>query len=246
MLKCEEFYNNLIQNNIDFFCGVPNSILKNFCAFLQDNVSTENHIIAANEGNAIALASGIYLSSGKPSLVYMQNSGQGNALNPLVSLCDVNAYQIPVLLLIGWRGEPNTKDEPQHKKQGEITLKLLEVMDIDYEILPDKIEDAKKSIGKACKYMKKHKKAYAIVIKKNTFEEYKLEQVKIPKYRLSREETIKTIVDFLSPNDIIVSTTGMASRELFEYRKKLKQTGKNDFLVLGSMGHCSSIAFGIA
>ena len=139
MLKCKNFYTLLTKNGIDFFTGVPDSLLKDFCAYITDNTKDENNIIVANEGNAVALAAGYHLATGKIGLVYMQNSGQGNAINPLTSLVDAEVYGIPVLLLIGWRGEPGKRDEPQHIKQGKITLSLLDTLGVPHEILPDNI-----------------------------------------------------------------------------------------------------------
>ena len=136
-MRVQDFFDILKENSVSCFCGVPDSLLKDFCAYVTDNVDTKNHTITANEGNAIALASGHYLATGNPAVVYMQNSGIGNCVNPLLSLTDEEVYNIPLLMLIGWRGEPDKKDEPQHIKQGKVTGKLLEAMGIKYEILPD-------------------------------------------------------------------------------------------------------------
>jgi len=246
LFNCRDFYNLLDKNGIRFYCGVPDSLLKDFCAFIEANISPEKHIITANEGNAIALAAGVFLSTKNPGLVYMQNSGEGNALNPLVSLVDENVYSIPVLLLIGWRGEPNIKDEPQHIKQGKITLSLLDTLDIPYSILPENINDAEKIINKAFSTMMEKNRPYALIVKKGTFEQYKNNIIDSCIYELSREDTIKIIVDNMSKLDVCVSTTGMTSRELFEYRKFKNQDNASDFLTVGSMGHSSSIALGIA
>jgi len=178
MINTEEFYKNLKSNKIDFFVGVPDSLLKDFCAYIKENVDSKNNIVAANEGNALAIASGYYLATGNPALVYMQNSGQGNIINPLASLNDPLVYSIPALLVIGWRGEPNKKDEPQHKKQGLVTLKLLEALDIEYSILTEKDDVGiwKKKISEAVEYMKKEKRPYALVVTKGTFSTYKLKE----------------------------------------------------------------------
>ena len=133
-MKTEDLFDLLAKNKINCFCGVPDSLLKDFCAYLMDNVPLSRHTITANEGNAIALAAGHYLATGEPALVYMQNSGLGNCVNPLVSLTDSEVYKIPLIMFVGWRGEPGQKDEPQHVKQGKITDKLLETMDIKYDI----------------------------------------------------------------------------------------------------------------
>ena len=246
MLNCEKFYNLLVDGGIEFFTGVPDSLLKDFNAYIIDNVNNNKHIIAANEGASISLSAGHYLATKKIGLVYMQNSGLGNAINPLISLVDKDVYSIPLLLIIGWRGEPNEKDEPQHVKQGRITLKLLDTLEIPYEILPDDIEDVKGSLDKAFKYMNEYKAPYAFVVRKGIFEEYEYKNKTEQYYDLSREDVIKLIVDKLNDNDIIVSTTGMTSRELFECREQMKQDHHKDFLTVGSMGHASQIALGIA
>jgi len=246
MLNCKEFFDLLHEKKIDFFSGVPDSLLKYFNSYILDNVDENQHIIAANEGNAIALASGYYLATTKIGLVYMQNSGLGNAINPLVSLSDKEVYGIPVLLLIGWRGEPTEKDEPQHQKQGKITLKLLETLDIPYEILPKDIEDTKIKLSSAIEYMNKFNAPFALVVKKGTFEKYEQINESQQNYELSREKAIKLIIDNLDEQDVVVSTTGMISRELFESRTQKNQKHETDFLTVGSMGHASQIALGIA
>lgn len=248
MINTEEFYKDLKGNKIDFFVGVPDSLLKDFCAYIKENVDSKHNIVAANEGNALAIASGYYLATGNPALVYMQNSGQGNIINPLASLNDPLVYSIPALLVIGWRGEPNKKDEPQHKKQGLVTLKLLEALDIEYSILTEKDDVGiwKKKISEAVEYMKKEKKPYALVVTKGTFSTYKLKEQSKVNFEMSREDAIKEIVNALGDGDTIVSTTGMASRELFEEREARNMGHEKDFLTVGSMGHASQIALGIA
>ena len=246
MLNCKEFFDLLHENKIDFFSGVPDSLLKFFNSYILDNVDQNQHIITANEGNAIALSSGYHLATKKIGLVYMQNSGLGNAINPLVSLSDKEVYGIPVLLLIGWRGEPNEKDEPQHQKQGKITLELLETLDIPYEILTKDIEDTKIKLLSAIKYMNKFNAPFALVVKKGTFEKYEQINESQQNYELSREKAINLIIDNLDEQDVVVSTTGMISRELFESRTQKNQKHETDFLTVGSMGHASQIALGIA
>lgn len=246
MIQPENFYNALNKNNINFFSGVPDSLLKDFCAYIMDNVAKERNIIAANEGNAIALAAGHYLATKEIGLVYMQNSGLGNATNPLLSLVDPIVYNIPVLLLIGWRGEPGKKDEPQHIKQGEVTLGLLETMKIKYEILPKNEVNMENSIKKAADYMEETKNPYALIVSKNTFSSYKLKNIIDNGYELNREEVIKHIISNIDDNSVIVSTTGKTSRELFELRQRLNQGHEKDFLTVGSMGHSLSIAMSVA
>jgi len=176
----------------------------------------------------------------------MQNSGLGNAVNPLVSLADPEVYNIPVLLVIGWRGEPGKKDEPQHIKQGKITIEMLNVLKIPYDIIDDKTENIEMIISHACNVMKERQCPYALVIRENTFDSYKVVNKTVLNYEFSREDVIKFIIDKLDVDDIVVSTTGKTSREVFEYRELLNQGHDNDFLTVGSMGHASQIAMGIA
>jgi len=246
MIATDNFYHSLIKNGVEFFSGVPDSLLKDICAYITDNTPKERNIIAANEGGAIALATGYHLATGKIPMVYMQNSGIGNAVNPLLSLADAEVYSIPMLLMIGWRGEPGIKDEPQHIKQGKVTLDLLDVMKIPYAILPDDIDSATKVIKEAGAYANKTSAPFALIVKKGTFESYKLKNTSQTSFQLSREEAIKEVVRNLNKTDIVISTTGMTSRELFEYRKELGQSHENDFLTVGSMGHANQIALGIA
>ena len=243
MISPKEFIERLRLQGIEFFAGVPDSLLKNLCAYITDNVSRENNIIAANEGGAVALAAGYHLATGKPGCVYMQNSGEGNAVNPLLSLMDADVYKMPLLLVIGWRGEPGVHDEPQHEKQGKVTLSLLETMGIPYAVLDENWEG---QVDEALRVIGETNGIYALIIRKGTFEEYKLQNQEASNWELSREEAIKIVVDKLKKDDIVVSTTGMISRELFEYREAKGQGHAHDFLTVGSMGHASQIALGIA
>ena len=245
-MRVQDLFNILKENNVNCFCGVPDSLLKDFCAYVTDNVDTKNHTITANEGNAIALASGHYLATGNPAVVYMQNSGIGNCVNPLLSLTDEEVYNIPVLMFIGWRGEPDKKDEPQHIKQGKVTDKLLEAMGIKYEIMPEDFETAKPMIENTFKYMKETKRPFAFIIRKGLFEKYSLQNKKQNSSEFKREVAIETVIKSLSEKDIVVATTGHISREVYETRNRLGQSHKQDFLTVGSMGHSSSIALGIA
>jgi len=246
MIKCKDFYNLLIENGIGFFCGVPDSLLKYPIAYISDHAMKNKNIITANEGNAIALAAGYHLATGKIGMVYMQNSGMGNAINPITSLIDKKVYNIPLIILIGWRGEPGKKDEPQHVKQGEITKSLLDVLGIPFSIIPESINEMNHVVEKALKYIKEQNAVYVFLARKGIFEPYNPIGEKESTINLSREEALKTAIDQLSSKDIIVSTTGKLSRELFEYREELKQNHNSDFLTVGSMGHCSQIALGIA
>lgn len=246
MLSPQFFINKLSSHKLNFYAGVPDSLLKNICAYITATLPTDNNIITANEGSAIALGAGYYMATGKIPVVYMQNSGQGNTLNPLISLTDKEVYSIPILLVIGWRGEPGVKDEPQHIKQGKITLSLLDVMGIPYEILSDIEEVASSQLDKAIQYMNDHKEPYALVIRKDTFSSFSLPDEVERKYKLSRENAIRVVSSFLEENSVIVSTTGMVSRELFEIREENGESHQHDFLTVGSMGHASQIALGIS
>jgi len=248
MLNCRDFVHILSTKGVNFYTGVPDSLLKDFCAYILDNVDASYHIIAANEGNAVALAVGHYLASGAIPLVYMQNSGLGNSINPLVSLVDAEVYRIPILLLIGWRGEPGTKDKPQHIKQGKVTLGLLDTLGIPYRILPAEIKAAEVILEELFNFMHKNSTPAAVVVRRGIFETYasQKKECKPISLILSREEAIKIIINHILPSDIIISTTGHISRELFEYRRHLRQGHNRDFLTAGSMGHSSQIALGIA
>ena len=249
MLAPEWLLQQLQRRRVSFYAGVPDSLLKEFCAYLTDTVPAQRHLIAANEGNAIALAAGYHLATGQTGLVYMQNSGLGNTINPLTSLIDPAVYAIPVLLLIGWRGEPGIHDEPQHITQGAVTLAQLDALNIPYSILPAEIEPAMDCLDTAMQTLHQHQCPYALVVRKGSFSKHiraaKEEASAI--FSLSREDAIRQIAASLRNNDIVVSTTGMTSRELFEYRASTNsiELGQ-DFLTVGSMGHASQIALGIA
>ena len=231
----------------DFYTGVPDSQLKSLINYLQKTygIDPKHHVIAANEGNCVALAAGYHLATGKIPIVYMQNSGEGNVVNPVCSLTNQKVYAIPMIFIIGWRGEPGVHDEPQHIFQGEITLKLLDDLDIKYMVVSKetKEEEIKEKMNQFQEELKKGK-TVAFVIKKGALKydgkvEYK------NSYTMKREEIIEHILK-VSKDDAIVSTTGKASREVFEIREKNKEGHAKDFLTVGSMGHSSTIALGIA
>ncbi|MBE6217316.1 MAG: phosphonopyruvate decarboxylase [Bacteroidales bacterium] len=246
MLRPQFFIETLKDNGIDFFAGVPDSLLKNICAYMTDTLPREQNIIAANEGGAVGIAAGYHLATGRIACVYMQNSGEGNIINPLASLTDKEVYNIPVLLLIGWRGKPGEHDEPQHIKQGKITTGLLNTLGVDYTVLNKDENKAKAQIEHAVRHMTRTNEVYALVIEKDTFEAYALENTKDSLLTLSREEAIKTVASHMGDKDVAVSTTGMISRELFEHRTSMGESHERDFLTVGSMGHASQIALGIA
>ena len=236
------------EAGIDFFTGVPDSQLKGLCdtLYARYGVAGAEHIVAANEGNAIGLCAGHYLATGRPALCYMQNSGLGNAVNPLASLMDGKVYGLPCLLVIGWRGEPGVHDEPQHVKQGEITLGQLELMDIPYFILDKAMDEAafRAQFARLTEAMAQGRVA-AMVVRKGA-----LTCSARPDYQngraMTRETAAEVIVREAGARDVFVSTTGKLSRELFEIRERLGQGHEKDFLTVGSMGHASSIALAIA
>lgn len=239
------FFEYLISRNIHFFSGVPDSLLSDLCSYITENAEPKNHVIAANEGNAIGLAIGYYLSTGKLGSVYMQNSGLGNAINPLVSVADPEVYGIPMLLMIGWRGEPNVQDEPQHIKQGKITLSQLDSLEIPYLVMhedPSWQINVSKLIARAIK----EERPVALVFKKNFFSSIKDDPKNlIENDCLSRESALRVLAKLISPDSLVVSTTGKASRELYEIRDLNNQI-HTDFLTVGGMGHASSISLGVA
>lgn len=248
MVNNDSFFSSLKESGVELFTGVPDSLLKDICAYITDNTSPDNHIIAANEGNAISIGIGHHLATKKIPLIYLQNSGLGNIVNPLLSLADPDVYSIPMILLIGWRGEPGVADEPQHIKQGRITTDLLNVMKIPYEILSSKTssEEADQIVKRMIKQASALNAPCAFLVKKGTFRSYKLKLNNYYERDLYREQVIEIIINELNPDDLVVSTTGVASRELFEYRTKNSQSHEKDFLTVGGMGHASQIALGIS
>lgn len=244
MISPQRFCDLLSQCGIDFYCGVPDSLLKNLCAYVDDKYSAEQHIITANEGNAVALAMGRYMGSGVPAAVYMQNSGLGNTVNPLTSLADPQVYSIPMLLIIGWRGEPGVKDEPQHVKQGQMTEQQLQIMDIPYIVLGSD-SDIQSVVMPLLNVMRENDRPVAILIRKNSFSTFNSASKTQPASELNREQALSILLDVFDEKDIVVSTTGKTSREVFELRKN-RNEAPSDFLTVGGMGHTSSIAMGVA
>lgn len=245
MLDQEKIYNLFVENGVSFFTGVPDSYLNGFCNYILKNAPANKNVIAANEGNAIGIAAGHYMATKEVPLVYMQNSGLGNTVNPLASLCDENVYKIPVILLIGWRGQPDTGDWAQHKLQGEITPKLLDVMHIPYAVLEDDYEKSSEKIVKAIEEARATRKPYGLIAPKGVMAGEKLNN-KDDVYPLSREEAIEIVLNEMPGNTIYSATTGRATRELFFLRERRNQSKNHDFLNVGSMGHASSVALGIA
>lgn len=231
----------------DFYTGVPDSQLKALCNYLMDlyGIDPRHHVIAANEGNCTALAAGYHLATGKVPVVYMQNSGEGNIINPVASLLNDKVYAIPVIFIVGWRGEPGIHDEPQHIYQGEVTVKLLEDMDIKTFIIGKETTDEEvEAAMEEFRAVLASGKDVAFVIRKGALTDAPKVEYKNDNHMV-REDIIRHIVK-VSGEDPIVSTTGKASRELFEIREANGQSHKYDFLTVGSMGHSSSIALGVA
>jgi phosphonopyruvate decarboxylase len=245
VLRPGDFYDCLRSAGCDYFAGVPDSLLKHFCAYVSDQNGSDGDLIAANEGAAIALAAGHHLATGRYAVVYMQNSGLGNAVNPLTSLADPEVYSIPMLLLVGWRGEPGRPDEPQHVKQGKITREMLDCLGIPNEVLPEDLDGASSLVTRAVEYFKSHQAPFAIVVSAGTFDKYEKRESS-DTFEMRREDAVQVLAANLDDADIIVATTGKTSRELFEYRAATGGKHSGDFLTVGSMGHASQIALAIA
>ena len=244
MLSPIIFYNFLKKKGINFYVGVPDSLLKNFSYYVSKKISPKKNIISANEGSAIAIASGYNIATGNIPLVYLQNSGLGNAINPILSLADKKVYSIPMLVMVGWRGQPGTKDEPQHLAQGNITLSLIKSLKKRYKILNGNQKEDLIKTQDAIKIAKKLQEPVFLVVKKNTFKKV-INFEKNKSNFLSREHAIYLITEVFKKNFKIISTTGMISRELYEIRIKKNEKTNNDFLTVGSMGHASQIALGV-
>ena len=234
-------------DDFDFFTGVPDSLLNPLCSYLYARYGiSDRHIVAANEGNAVGLAAGYHLATGKVPVVYLQNSGEGNIINPVASLMNDRVYGIPCLFIIGWRGEPGVHDEPQHAYQGQVTVKLLEDMDIAaFVIGKDTTEDEMAACMARFRALFAQGKQAALVVRKGALEYDGPKLHYRNAYPLTREEIVCRLAR-AAGEDVIVSTTGKASRELFEYRARGGETHARDFLTVGSMGHASSIALAVA
>lgn len=245
-MKAQELLRQIEELGIKTITGVPDSTLKQFCDGIQLYQGELKHYVPANEGAAVGIAVGTYLATGHPACVYLQNSGIGNTVNPLASLAHEDVYGIPMLFIVGWRGEPGTKDEPQHVFQGKITCKLYETLDVPYSVIDEgtTCEEAKAILAEADKILKEGRQ-YAIIVKKGTFEA-DAKFVWESENSLNREWVLGELLKMLPEKSLIVSTTGKISRELYEQSNKLY--GKHDslFMTVGGMGHASMIAFGIA
>ena len=242
MLEVEKLFKFLNKNGINFFSGVPDSILKNTKQYLEKK-NKRQHITAVNEGSAIALCIGYFLSTGKLPCAYMQNSGFGNAINPLVSIAHKKVYSVPIFLMIGWRGSPGTKDEPQHLIKGGITTKLLKLLDIKYCVLKNENDFLK--LKNLINFSKKNKSIVACLIKKNSLTSKKKNNLNSGiKSSILREDFLKILLENVNSKTNLIATTGYTSRELHQIRLKYSLKKGSDFYVVGGMGHSSMVALG--
>jgi len=241
MIKVNSLINLLKKNNSNFFTGVPDSVLKELSFFLQKKTK-KNHIIATSEGAAVSLGIGNYLSTRKVPCIYMQNSGLSNALNPLISIAHEKVYSIPLILIIGWRGSPKIKDEPQHNVKGKITENILKLLNIKYTIIRSNTD--LKKFDKQIKIAKKKNTIIACLIEQGTLETTKKVNKKKDFYKLDKEIFLKTLLHTLEKNTKIISSTGYNSRELMYLRNKFKIKKSDDFYMVGGMGHTASVALG--
>jgi phosphonopyruvate decarboxylase len=247
MIDPARFIDHLSGHGVSLYTGVPDSLLKQLNAYIMAELPREQHVIAANEGAAVAIAMGHYLRTGDPAMVYLQNSGIGNTINPLLSLADPDVYGTPMVIVVGWRGQPGVKDEPQHVKQGRIMEALLDALDLPWAVLPHEPAAAEATMAEAVKTAMDASTPYVVLVEKGTFADF-VAELPVPwsEIRPSREEALVAMADAVGPDAIIVSTTGMLSRELFEYREREGLPSGRDFLTVGGMGHACSIALGIS
>jgi len=244
MIAPERLYYALREAGISFFAGVPDSVLRGFCSCVESLCDSGEHVGCPNEGSAISLATGYHLATNRIAVVYMQNSGLGNAVNPLTSLTHPDVYRIPALLIVGWRGEPGTKDEPQHMVQGGITTSLLDLLSVPYEILGGD-SDVDQVVRTVLKKIGSSGGPAALLVRSDALGAYPGGQEPQGLSRLVREDAVRQILHLSDPEDVFIATTGKISRELFELRVERKEE-QRDFLTVGSMGHASSIALGVA
>jgi len=241
MIKISSLINILKKNNNNFFTGVPDSVLKELSIYLQSK-SKRQHIIASNEGSAVSIGIGYYLSTKKVPCIYMQNSGLSNALNPLISIANKKVYSIPLILIIGWRGSPKAEDEPQHKVKGKITLDILKLLNIKYTIVRTKNDLIK--FNKQIKNAKKNNSIVACLLEKGTLEKGIKKKIKKDFYKLDKEYFLKILLESLNKNMKIISSTGYNSREIMYLRNKHNLKKSKDFYMVGGMGHTASVALG--
>lgn len=241
MFFVENFIKILRKNKIEFFTGVPDSILKNLSKYLE-NYSNRKHVIATNEGAAVSIGIGYYLSKKKIPCIYLQNSGLGNAINPLISIAHKEVYSIPLLLIVGWRGSPNLSDEPQHRAKGKITKKLLSLLKIKYCVLKNEKDLSK--LKNLIKFSYQTKNIIACLVEKNSIKIKKDLKISRDNFSLLRSDFIESLLNLIPKNSKIISTTGYTSRELMQIRKNKKNNRGKDFYMVGGMGHSSAVAAG--
>ena len=236
----------LASHGVEFYTGVPDSLLKDFCAYVADHAAPSSHVIAPNEGAALGIATGYHLATGRCAVVYLQNSGLGNLVNPLLSLADREVYAIPMVIIVGWRGEPGTSDEPQHMKQGRVTIPMIEAMDQPWKELSRDDAAAADDVAWAVDIAVSTSGPVFLLVGKGTFAKYTLADATRPEPELAREDAIDELIDGIGTDATIVATTGMIGRELAARREARGVEPGVDFLNVGAMGHATSIALGIA
>ena len=237
-----QFHTRLGEHGIDLFAGVPDSLLQDLCACIEDRSPREKNLITANEGNAVGVACGYHIATGRYAAVYLQNSGLGNTVNPLLSLAHPEVYGVPMLLLIGWRGEPGVTDEPQHVAQGRLTLPTLETLEVPYQVLdPERWEE---QVDQAVEQLRSTNAPVALVLRKGSFNRYTTIE-RLSGLPLSREAALEAVLEAVGPQAFVVSTTGKTSREVFEIRERRGEAHNHDFLTVGGMGHAASVAMGM-
>lgn len=245
MIEPGRFIDQLSSLGVKLYTGVPDSLLKQLGSHIMATLPREQHVITANEGAAVGLAIGHYMRTESPAVVYLQNSGFGNLVNPVLSLADPDVYGIPMIVVVGWRGRPGVKDEPQHVKQGRVQEALLDATDLPWAVLPSDPEAAEKAVAEAHAVALERSTPYFLLVEKGTFADGEKVKTATPDLP-SREDALIAAAKAVGDEAAIVSTTGMLSRELFEYRQREELDGDRDFLTVGGMGHASSIALGVA
>ena len=247
MIDPARFVDYCRDQGVTFYTGVPDSLLKHLNTQVMATLPAEQHVIAANEGGAVGIAIGHYLRTGRPAAVYLQNSGFGNLVNPLLSLADPDVYQIPMLVIVGWRGQPGVPDEPQHAKQGRVMVPLLDALELPWQVLPADPDGADRCVKEAVATAVGRGCPYLLLVEPGTFATPAVTAAAAADHRLpSREQALVALLAAVGTGPVLVSTTGMLSRELFEQRTRTGQDASRDFLTVGGMGHASAIALGVA
>ena len=247
MINSQDFLRYLNSEGLNSFFGVPDSLLKSLNSEIAASEDVRDHVVCANEGAAVGCAVGHFLGSGDMAVVYLQNSGLGNLVNPLLSIADPSVYSVPMLIIIGWRGEPGVKDEPQHMRQGELTDQLLNNLGVvARSVTREDHADWREKLGFLIDLSRRERQAVALVVGKDTFQpSQKSENYSLLPNQLLRESALEIVIGKIPPEDLTVATTGMLGRELYELRNPRKG-GVHDFLNVGGMGHASSIALGLS